>query len=383
MEVNQIYELVNDASKQAFGEKAPAVLDVSGLVSLGDYVFSSTDNVDLFYKALTDRIGKTYFAIRKYEPRKTTIFRDYIEFGSILQKISYKLPESTSNNTWIDTPQASPFDIETNIQIVQNLFSIMGTWTIEEKILDRQLKKSFTSTYAMAGFIAGIYTAIENSFAVKEESMERLARNTFIAGIFNGENNNRKRNVLAEYNALIPTANLTVSEALMDVNFLKYASKEINLVTKNMRNIGVAYNDGSVQRFTDRDKMVVEVLSQFAAATSSYLESDTFHKELVSLPKFEEVSYWQGSGTKYAFEDTSAINIKYALTGSPEPVTINKTGIIAVVRDIDGVVASQWDRRSSSVYNFRSEVTNYMEKCDAGFCDDLSENGVVFYMAED
>ena len=65
-----------------------------------------------------------------------------------------------------------------------------------------------------------------------------------------------------------------------------------------------------------------------------------------------------------------------------EPITINQSGIIAIVRDIDAVVASHWDRRSSSVYNFRSEVTNYMEKCDSGYCVDLSENGVVFYMSE-
>ena len=85
--VNQIYSLINEVSKQAFGEKAITVADTSTLVSLGDSVLSSEQDTDLFTNTLVDRIGRTVFSVRRYMARDEGMVREPCECGCIVQKI--------------------------------------------------------------------------------------------------------------------------------------------------------------------------------------------------------------------------------------------------------------------------------------------------------
>ena len=158
---------------------------------------------------------------------------------------------------------------------------------------------------------------------------------------------------------------------------------EINIVVQNMKVMSTLYNAEDIPRFTPNDKLVVEILGQFASATASYLESDTYHNELVKLPRYEEVPYWQGTGTSFAFDDVSKIDIQSSelVTPQNETGTISQTGIIAFVHDYDAVASIIYRRRSNSIYNPRAERFNIFEKADKGYAVDLSENGVVFYMA--
>ena len=150
-----------------------------------------------------------------------------------------------------------------------------------------------------------------------------------------------------------------------------------------MKVMSTLYNAEDIPRHTPDDKLVVEILGQFASATASYLESDTFHNELVKLPRYEEVPYWQGTGTSFAFEDVSKIDITNSelITAQNSTGTISQTGIIAFVHDYDAVASIIYRRRTKTLYNPRAERMNIYMKCDKGYAVDLSENGVVFYMA--
>ena len=59
MKVNQIYTLVNSIAKQMWGEDAITATDLTGLISMGKAVISSTTDRDCFLNVLVDRIGKT------------------------------------------------------------------------------------------------------------------------------------------------------------------------------------------------------------------------------------------------------------------------------------------------------------------------------------
>ena len=63
------------------------------------------------------------------------------------------------------------------------------------------------------------------------------------------------------------------------------------------------YNVEEYPNFTPEDKLVLEINTEVEKNCEVYLYSDTFHKELVSLPNFESVPYWQGSGDNFAFDD--------------------------------------------------------------------------------
>ena len=101
------------------------------------------------------------------------------------------------------------------------------------------------------------------------------------------------------------------------------------------------------------------------------------HNELTRLPNYETVPYWQGSGQGYAFEDTSAINVKIDAS-----TTVNITGIIGVMFDRDALGVSNLDRRVTTAYNAKAEFFNNYYKFDAGYFNDTNENFVVFFVSD-
>lgn len=377
--VNQIHLMVNDAAKESLGDKAIAVKDTGTLVSLGEQVFDSSKDKEAFYKTLTNRIGRTVIAIRQFEIANRSVMRDEMEWGVIYQKISYKLRTAVENPSWNTTTQADPFDVEPQTEVVQKLFSVMGTYSYEDSIPDYQLYTAFSGESQMGAFISGIYTNMYNALKLAEANTANLAVNTYMAGALKSTKPTMARNLLSEYNTKY-TKTLTVEAALVDIDFLKFASKEINDTVKEMQAPSSIFNAEGVPRQTTKDKMVVEVLGKFASATASYLQADTYHKELVELPRYEEVAYWQAPGTSYAFADVSAIDVQHAKIA--DGAEVKQSGIIAFVHDYDAVASVIYRRRSNSIYNPRAERFNIFEKADKGYAVDLSENGVVFYLAE-
>lgn len=375
--VNQVYQMVNDAAKEALGQQAVTVKDTGSLVSLGEQI-QVTENVETFYKTLVNRIGRTVVAVRAFEISERSVMRNEMEWGVIYQKISFKPRNAVENPSWKTETQANPYDIEPQTTVVQKLFSVMGTYSYEDSIPDYQLFTAFTTPAAMAAFISGIYTNMYNYLKIAEANLANLAVNTYMAGAMSGTNAAQKRNLLKEYNDKF-TKTLTVEQALTDASFLKFASKTINDTIKQFTSPSAIFNAEGIVRQTTKDKLVVEVLSQFATATTSYMESDTYHNELVKLPRYEEVNYWQASGTGFSFEDVSTIDIQNAKIA--DGAEVKKTGIVAFVHDYDAVASIIYRRRSNSIYNPRAERYNVMEKADKGYAVDLSENGVVFYMA--
>lgn len=383
--VNQIYGLVNDAAKEALGTQAIAVKDTATLVSLGDVVLSTKDNKENFYKALCDRIGRTVIAVRELESKTRAVKKDDLEWGIALQKISYKIREAVANPTWVADTQADPFDVEIQTEAVQTIFSKMSTYSYEDSLPDGQLFTAFVNAAAMAAFVAGIYTNQKNYMEIAERNLANLAVSTNIAGVLIKGKEAQKRNLLAEYNDISGEAALSVEQALKDLGFLKYASREISIVRKNMTEPGMFYNiTNDIMRHTPEDKMVLEVNAQFASACDSYLQADTYHNELVKLPMYEEVNYWQAPGTAFAFEDVSKVNIQNVELATESNLTgaIEQGGIIAFLHDYDSCGSIITRRRSNSIYNPRAERYNIFEKADKGYMVDLTENAVVFFLGE-
>lgn len=380
--VNQIYALVNDAADESLGSQAISVKDTAGLVSLGDVVLSSDDNKEQFYKALTDRIGRTVIAARAYSAVKRSVKRDEMDWGLVYQKISYRKREAVSNPSWVDNSQADPFDVAIQTEAVQKLFAVISTYSYEDSIPDGQLFTAFTNAGAMGAFISGIYTNMRNYMELAEADLANLAVNTLIAGVLIKGGSAQKRNLLAEYNEKF-TQSLTVDTCLASADFLKYATREILTAKDNMTTLSEIFNAEGFQRFTPEDKCVVEVLGLFASASDTYLQADTYHNELVKLPNYEKVVYWQAPGTSFDFDDVSKIhveNVNLAVDGNATG-ECEQGGILALVRDYDAAASVIMRRRSASIYNPRAERFNIFEKADQGYAVDLSENAVVFYIA--
>ena len=375
---NQIYTMVNDATAQMYGSEAITVKDTSSLVSLGEKVLSSNKDKEVFFNTLVDRVARTIVAIREFETKERSVKRDAVNWGLFVQKISYKKKNAVENPSYDFTTQANPFDVKPSTEIIQKIFGEnIGVWSYEDVIPYDQMFTAFNSAAEMGAVIAGIYTNINNEYTMAKAALENLAVDTLIAGVIKKGKATQKRNVLAEFNTANSTS-LTVAQALKNADFIKYVNREIYTTVGFMQEANELYNLENIIRQTPKDKLVVEILGMYASASAVYLEADTYHNELVKLPRYEEVNYWQGMGTEASFEDVSTIKIKNTGIDAEE---ISQSGIIACIHDYDAVASFVDKPETGSIPNPRQRCLNVFYQAARNFGVDLSEKCVVFYMA--
>ena len=377
-DVKQIYSILNDVAKQTLGTGAIAVVDTQSFISLGDKVLKSDTDTENFLSKLTDRIAKTVYSVRNYSGINKNLMREPFDYGVIVQKIHVEMPEAKENNAWKIgevgyTPTYAPVIKPT---VSQKLFKKLSTWEIDVTIPDFMLKTAFLNESSMATFIDAIFTAMNNAMVMCADNNANLIRANFIGNKIHSAKPTQAINLLKEYNTLT-SAGLTVASCLRDVDFLKWATMQISLWTKRMRVMSKLFNEDSNSKFTSGEYLVLDVLQDFASSTATFLQSDTYHKELVALPMYNEVPYWQGSGTSFAFTDTSKISVK--IDGTNE---VTQGGIIAVAYDYNAIGTTINEPRSTTERNNKDEYTNYYNKATIGCFNDLGENGIVFFIAE-
>ena len=383
MVVKQIYNIVNSANKQAFGENAIEVIDLQGVISTGNTVLSTATNKDLWFKAIADKITKTIISDKVYNPKVRSMVMDKITYGAAIEKIYIAPEDAIENVAWkveegtvLGPGKAHFADVKVKI------FDNRDTWRYDITIPDYQIDSAFHNESTLAAFITGIYNAIETSMNAAIENLINLCYANLIGELLAYEDDHVGQgvhavNLLKEYNTLT-NAGLTADSARRNNEFYKYAGMRMKQIIDRMSKISVIYNTEGYHRFTDKEDMNVLIHTDFDAGYQTYLEADTFHNELVKLPGFETVSYWQGQGAKGDFADTSKINITTA-SGK----TVAQGGIIGMVFDKKALGVMFDDMRTDTYVDKNHDVVQLYNKATKGFFVDTSENAVVFYIAED
>lgn len=379
---HQIYQIVNSMAEQSLGMKDLQPTDAS-FVSVGKTVLSSEDNKDAFFKTLVSRIGRTVLALREYEIEVAEMSREPFVYGSILQKISFRLPKARNNDTWDSVPSdnTDPFQ-EYDTEFMQVFFDKWETWEVAGTCPDVQLETAFTNATTMMAFIDGILFEMNESMKISYENLGNLTRAALIGDVVTSSVANISVNILAEYNAVMDDT-LTYDDALYSPEFLRYSAQRIKKTVKRLSKKSTTFNKAAWERHTPKEYLIFEALTDYVSALDTYLQSDVFHNELTKLSGYKEIAYWQGSGTTWDFDDVSAIDVTFETTnlaGSIVTKTAKQKGIIAVLRDIDSCGITIDKRRTKSIYNPRREVTNYWLKAEMGHFRDMSENCVVFYI---
>lgn len=378
----QIYTIVNELAEQSLGIKDLQPTEAS-FVAVGKEVLSTENNRNAFKSQLNNLIGRTVFAIRPYEYDEMAIHKEPIDFGMIMRKFSFTMPKAQQNPTWngVGTPSAS-LQEKTDVKVRQNFFSNFATWEVPSTIPDRQLKGAFRDAESMGAFIGAYFTNAKNSLKVAYENVGNVARSSFIGGILKNGTSVVAVNLLQSYYDVKKVV-LTPVTALQNADFLRFAAWRMKLVLKRMKKMSTTFNYLEQERHTPAYAQVVEVLTEFATAFDTYLQSDVFHNEITKLPNYNEIAYWQGSGKNWDFESTSSINLtitEETAEGEESTTTLTANYVVALVRDIDAIGTTIEDQRTTSFHDSHNEITNYWDKADLGYYRDMSENGIVFYL---
>ena len=383
MEVKQIYELLNGVVKETMGETAVVQEDLTGLVELGNSIENAV-GYDKYVKTLVNHIGKVIFVNRKYTGRAPSVLMDGWEFGSILEKVSGDLPEATENESY-ELTDGAVYEQDTFYQpkVEVKFFNKKTTFEIPMSFTELQVKQSFSSAEQLNGFLSMLFNEVDKALTVNLDNLIMRTINNFIGetlydeyqtGEQTGKSGVRAVNLLYEYNTEHSTS-LTPAQAIKTPEFIRYACYKIKLYTGRMSVISRLFNIGGKARFTPSDKLHIVMLDEFNASASVYLESDTFHNELVKLPKAETVPYFQGSGTDYSFAETSKIDIKKS-----DGTAISGSGILCVMFDHDALGVCERNQRVTTHYNAKAEFYSNFYKSDAEYFNDLNENFVVFFV---
>lgn len=384
MEVKQIYTLMNSVTSEILGETGLIQEDLQNVVDVGTQILNATA-FDNYVKTLVNHIGKVIFVNRPYSGNVPSVLMDSWEFGSILEKVSAEMPDATENESWELTDGAS---YDPNIfykpTVSAKFFNKRVTFEVPVSITERQVKESFSNASQLNGFISMIYNAVDKSMTVKIDSLVMRTINSMIgetvkadygSSLLSSKSGIKAVNLLYEYNTKF-NKSLTAGDSITDPDFIRYASYIMGLYTSRLTKITTLFNVEGKERFTPSDLLHVVLLSDFKKACASYLQSDTFNKEMVALPNAEEVPYWQSSGTDYAFSNVSKINI---VTPSGDAVEVG--GILGIMFDRDALGVSCVDRRVTTNFNPKAEFTNSWFKFDCGLFCDKGEQFVVFFVA--
>lgn len=384
MKVEQIYSLMNEIAQEVVGEEFVLEADLSNVVQLGDSILNKI-SYDNYVRTLVNHIGKVDFHNRIYTGGAPSVYKDSWEYGSIREKISFIMPEAEENPSWnLQDGEIYEQDKFTAPQINVKFYNGRTTYQVPLSITERQVRESFSSASQLNSFISGLQVAVENSITIKNDALIMETIDSGIAHVLNAGTPANKVNLLAMYNEKF-NKSLTKAQAITDPDFIKYASYIFGLYSDRMTRVSTLFNLAGEVRFTPKDKLHVVMLSEFAKAADSYLQSDTFHEQFTALPQAETVPFWQGSGKNYAFDNTSYIDVtvKDILSDNPNAtVNIMQEGIIGVMFDDWAVGVTNEDRRTTSHVNSVGEFTNYWYKVDAEYFNDLSENFVVFYLGD-
>lgn len=384
MKVSQVYSVVNSLQSQLFGDSAVAVTDTRGLRSLGDQVIGS-GGMDKFVNALVDRIGKTIIRTLDTKVEFPDLLRNEFEFGAVLQKINFNIPAADENTAWnIADPSFTPDQFDVTIPDVKVVyFTGTATWRVRATIPDDpMLNSAFDSAQNMAAFISGITDAMEKSMILKINAVSRATIASLIAEKAD-LGSSALINVLTVYNTS-HTPTLTADQAVESPDFLRWLAYFTYMTIGYMDTESTLYNeqfpDGAkVPRRTSRDNMHVWLHSIVAAANSVFLQSDTYHRDLVEMPMYKEIKMWQGSGTNVIPDPADTMTIHVTAESGDD---VECTYVIGCLADRESVGVGKYQVKVATDRNNINGYTNFATLANIGHYVDLTENAVIFTLAD-
>lgn len=391
MKVTQLKDIINSVTTEILGKDDVLNEDLTNITDIGKEIID-TDNIDNYVKKLVNHIGSVLFVNRLYNGSVPSVLMDSWEFGSILEKITADLPEADENDSWnLQDGQSYDQDVFYQPKVEAKFYNSKVTFDIPLSFTEEQVKESFDNVNQLNGFVSMLQTSVQNSMTVKLDALIMRTINNMTAQTLNASADKQKStvtavNLLADYNAMVNTNGtgkaVSAKDALQSPEFIKFASMRIALYQDRMSKMSTLFNLGGKERFTPSDNLHLVLLSDFAKASDIYLESNTYHNDLVALPNYETVPYWQGSGKGYAFDDISKIDVKTE-GADTKPATVTQSGILGVMFDTNALGVSNLNQRVTTNYNARAEFFTNWYKFDAGYYNDLNENYVVFFIQDE
>lgn len=387
MAYEQIYAVVNEATKQALGAKAVTAVDTTTLAEVGGQILDSLNPATFpeFVYGLMGVINRTRIKAKSYDgASRVSAYRSPEDFGLYMRKIQTNNIQNVTENSSFKTQDWDYYDGDLSTNWTDRLFGIIGGFETAPQIISRKkLQRCFANPEELGAFIAMLDTARMNDVKCHIESTETLARGTAMGSCFGSAKT--AIDVGALYNTATGKATSPTSW-MYDADQIRFYTVEMTRIFARLKTMNRIYNNAGCDRFTADSELVLDVHSDFVASLNGYLQN-TLISPWLKLPGFNEVSRWQGAGTGYTDElklaienDNLGVDTTAFASYTTDGTDLSVNGVIAFAHDIDKYAMTVKDLRTVSANNELQEMVTTVTKFDTAYAVDPSEQGIVFFV---
>ena len=418
------YSLMNALVKQATGQQSVTATDTSSFVSAGELVMATgTENV---LNALSILIGRTFMAVRPYDAklqiinaintgmytnrmRKISFYsKDAQPAGFVNTDLYTNLKDGYTNGQNTPTsPNSTKSMWEQNQSVPMEMhFGGQSVWDDSITIYENQLKVAFRSESEFVSFVNGIMTERENDIASQKEAFNRMTMLNAIAGRMdmaaNGDIPNGAINLTAAFNARFGTSYTSAQLRTTYLpDFLEFLVSTIKQYSNLMEHRTAAFHwspaktvDGvsyTLLRHSPKSVQKLVLYRPLLIEAESEVLPEIFHDGLLRIENYEGVDYWQGlTGT---LTNNPAINVTPAIpeTDSTDAAfgtqvagsAVSEDYIVGFLFDTDALMVDyQFEGSYTSPLEARKLYRNLWFHYSKNAINDFTENGIVFYMAD-
>lgn len=416
------HTLMNALVEQATGAQTITVVDTSTFVSAGELVMST--GLENIYSALSILVGRTYATVRPYDARLQLInATNSGVYTNRFCKISYYSKPSQPSG-WFNTqlftnlkdgftagqnPDAqgnaqstkSQYEINSGVPLEVN-FGGSSTWQESLTIFENQLKVAFRSESEFMAFWTGLVTQKNNDIEMEKEAFNRMTLLNHMAARVDFANQNLipggAVNLTAAFNARFGTAYTSAQlRTTYLTDFLAFFVSMIKTHSMQMRQNslnyhwtptltrdGVTYN--RLNRHTPARNQRLLLYTPLFVEAEAQVFPEVFHENYLELKNYEGVMFWQAEDA--TFTNNPKLDVTPAVT---DPNTGLQTAgnriqldyVVGMLYDEDALMVDyQLETTNTSPLEARKGYRTQWYTFAKNAISDLTENGIVFYMAD-
>lgn len=390
---NQVEELLNDAFPQSTGEGEIEKLSLQGFIDKGNDP-DVIGSVEQFNKKLLNVMIKRWYEDSSYRSTyKDPFLQDAERFGALTEMVSVEIPEAQPSLAWQNFGSGDGQVDEVGTykvylpQISTKVYGKSDSWQVCVTVTGEQWDSAFHSATELATYVSRIHMQVDNGIICHLKNMQRANVNSFMAEKLNyaGKQDAVGLHVVDLVKAYVeemgdPTAAFTVEDYQSTAAALVHGAEKIGYYKDLFAEMSTIFNIEGKDRFTPDDRIVLEMLSAFERRFTSVAASNTYHKELIAMPNYIKVPFWQALGVG-DFDTVSSIDVEIAdadeVSGKKE---VKQGGIVAFLADSWALAHTTVKRRQAVKVFEPEDLTNYYSQFVDRYFNNLGMNAVVFVL---
>lgn len=391
--ISQASTVLNAVVAQMTGQTNLAAITTPGQFAAVAQTLLRT-GVDPVLNAISQVWSRSIFAVREYNAEDGNLRMSLDRYGNAIRKISpvasnmqddlgNKYPVHYDANETVPSgngQSVDPFKIKKQESLQTNFYG-KAVYQQHYTVFKDQFDVAFSGPDEFMRFNAANLTERRNDKESFEESIAKGLQANFIAAILDEANTDRVVHLLTEYNTLTGLS-LTATTVMQPANFTAFIrwmysriSTLVRMMGKRSEMFQTVINSTPILRHTRPENLRVALYTPFMEMINSMVLSDLYHNDLMRLPRYDAIDYFQ------SIEDPQTISVTPVYTGTNGALkngsAVESSVVIGVLHDVDALGYAITREDTDSIYNPAARYWNTYLSADFKSISDVTEKGVV------